>query len=81
MRAKQKYQIENFEQAVPTGTINGTNVTFTLPSEPVEPKAAILWVNAVPKVYGTHWSLSGVTITMVTAPQVGQSLFVWYQKK
>ena len=54
--------------AAVTGTINGSNVTFTLPWTPADPNTVILWLNQQPQLQGVHFTLSGVTVTYTTAP-------------
>ena len=63
---------------VPTGTINGSNVTFTLAQVPLENEAVDLFMDGLYLVEGTDYTLSSVTITMTTAPAVGQSLLAFY---
>jgi hypothetical protein len=66
---------------VPSGTINGSNVTFTLSFSPVSSDSLNLFLDRGMLELTTHYSISGVTITMVTAPAVGQSLYASYQYK
>ena len=65
-------------QAIPSGAINGTNVTFTLPSAPAYPSFLMLNLNGVTLTQGLAYTLSGVTITMATAPQIGDTLNAFY---
>ena len=71
----------NFEQEIPSGTVNGSNTAFTLSQTPYSAKAVILFVDAVPQVYTTNFTVSGTTITMVTAPAAGQTVYAWYLRK
>lgn len=69
-------------QEIPSGTVNGSTTVFTLANTPLS--------NSVVKVYqdgvlmeqgaGKDYTLSGSTITMLTAPALGQSLLVVYSK-
>ena len=63
---------------VPTGTIDGTNDTFTLASTPLH---MTLYLNGVTLLSGTAYTLSGATITMAPGyiPQVGDLFWaeVW----
>jgi hypothetical protein len=63
---------------VPSGTINGSNVTFTLANIPQENEAVQLYLDGLFLVEGVDYSLSSVTITMTTAPALGQSLRAAY---
>jgi hypothetical protein len=70
-----------FEQEVPSGTVNGSNVTFTLSGVPHSAKSVHLSVNGLDQRQTTDYSISGQTITMVVAPAAGQKLFAKYIKK
>lgn len=63
---------------IPIGTINGTNVTFTLAngSSPlgIPPIDVIVWKN-FPLIQGLGYSISGDTITYATAPVSGDSIY------
>jgi len=65
-------------QQVPTGTINGTNVTFTLAHEPQD-GVVVLTANGKGMQVPNDYSLSGQTITFVEAPQVGDDLWAVYE--
>lgn len=62
---------------VPTGTINGVNDTFTLTEAPDE---ILLIVNNAALVAGTHYTLSGLTITMNAdyIPETGWEMTAYY---
>lgn len=63
---------------VPSGSINGSNRTFTLPSAPVN--FLQLFLNGVLQLpNGTNYSITGSTITMNSAPHSGDQLFAVYQ--
>lgn len=51
-----------------SGTINGSNVTFTLTSTPTVPASLILTLNRQIQIQDTDYTLSGNTITYTTAP-------------
>lgn len=65
----------------PSGTINGSNVTFTLSLTPQENEAVHLFLDGLHLTLTTHYSISGTTITMVTAPVLGQELQAEYWQK
>jgi len=54
--------------AAVTGTIDGSNKTFTLPWTPADPASVTLWLNQQPYFYNVHFTLSGTTVTYGTAP-------------
>lgn len=60
----------------PSGTVNGSNVTFTLSFSPVAASLAVY----VDGILDTAYSLSTNTITFTTAPAVGQTVYAMYLK-
>lgn len=68
-----------FADEVPTGTINGTNTSFTLANNP-DPDASLeLELDGLTLVKDTHYTLSGTTVTLTSAPASGQTLFARYR--
>lgn len=66
------------DNEVPSGTINGSNVTFTLVSTPAT-NSLNLYKNGIRlKPGGADYTLSGNTITFVTAPPTGAVLLADY---
>lgn len=61
----------------PTGTVDGVNVTFTLPIPPDPADSLQLFYNGAYQTEGTDYTLSGSTITMVIAPSV--ALVAYYR--
>lgn len=55
---------------VPTGLVNGSNQVFTLAHSPAAGSATVYW-NGVLQTPTTQYSISGNTITFVTAPTSG----------
>jgi hypothetical protein len=75
-------QLSRFwKKAVPSGTVNGSNAVFTLPSEPLESDAVQVFLNGIYKEPTSEVSVSGTTITFVTAPAVGQTVSALYIEK
>lgn len=72
----------NFADAeVPGGTIDGTNVTFTLENAP-DPAASLqLFLNGELLDQGDDYTLSGATITFTGAdpPSGDDQLLAWYR--
>jgi len=62
----------------PSGTINGTNVTFTLANTPSNQISLYLNGQYMVPGAGEDYTLSGSTITMAAAPIVGDKLRVCY---
>lgn len=55
------------ENIVPTGTINGSNKTFTLPDTPASGTLRV-FADGVRQQVTTDYTLSGTTITFIVAP-------------
>lgn len=62
---------------VPTGTIDGSNVTFTLANTPISGSEEV-FVNGILQNVGggNDYTISGATITFNTAPQTGDIVLV-----
>jgi hypothetical protein len=72
----------NFADAeIPTGTINGTNVTFALAAAPNPVISLKLYKNGMLLQQPNDYTLSGSTITFVSAaaPQTGDSITAYYR--
>lgn len=67
-------------QETPSGTVNGSNQTFTLANTPTSNAAVLLWVDSVIQIQGTDYTIVGATITMTVAPATGQGLYAFYTK-
>ena len=63
---------------IPSGTVNGVNVTFTLAFAPIQ--IIRLELNGRPLRYTTDYTLSGTTLTLVVPPELGQELDITYTK-
>jgi len=62
---------------VPTGTINGVNKVFTLPTTPGN--VALFFLNGLlQQGGGVDYTLSGTTATWVVAPLTGDTLLAVY---
>ena len=64
----------------PSGTVNGTNVTFTLTYTPNPALSLDLYTNGVLQIAGTAFTLSGGTITYASGhiPQTGDIIICNY---
>lgn len=65
---------------VPSGTINGSNTAFTLANTPNVSATVQVFVNGVLQEVTAEYTISGATITMVSAPVAGQKIYVVYSK-
>lgn len=61
-----------------TGLINGSNTAFTLSATPAQASSVSVFVNGVRERLTTHYSLSGTTLTFVTAPATDDTIEVTY---
>jgi len=64
---------------VPSGTVNGSNTSFSLTYEPTSADSLSLYLDGILLELTTDYSISGTTITMVVAPAVGQKLYASFQ--
>lgn len=62
----------------PTGTINGVNTIFAVSQTPISSQFFSLYLDGVFQRLGTHFTRSGLAITMTTAPNFGQTLDAVY---
>jgi hypothetical protein len=69
-----------YVQETPSGTVNGTNATFTLANTPGSSNTVELNQDGIILIQGTDYTISGATITTTTAPALGQKLRAMYSK-
>ena len=81
MILKGKFLSNNFEQEIPSGAVNGSNVTFGLSSLPLSNKSVLVYLNGLLLIQGTHYTISNQTITFAGAPQLGQQVYATYFKR
>lgn len=69
------------DDETPTGTIDGSNDTFTLAHEPSPAESLLLFRNGVEQVAGTNFTLTGSTIVFASGatPRTGNLLRAWYR--
>jgi hypothetical protein len=72
-------QVSNIKKETPSGTINGSNATFTLTSTPVA-NSLLLFYNGLlmEEGAGNDYTISGTTITMLQVPETGSRLKAQY---
>lgn len=69
------------DKETPSGTINGANVTFTLANTPVAGSEHVYLNGILQEVgAGNDYTISGATITYLTAPLTGEKLKASYRK-
>jgi hypothetical protein len=77
-----QWQLLTFvDQETVAGTIDGTNTTFMLAHAPNPGGGLVLFRNGLAQMSGQDYTLSGTTISFVTAatPQLGDTLLAWYR--
>lgn len=68
------------DDETPSGTLNGTNGTFTLAHAPNPAASLELYLNGVLQIPGVNYTLSGTTITFLThVPASTSTLRAWYR--
>jgi len=69
------------DKEIPTGSINGSNVTFTLANTPIAGTEHV-YLNGVLQESGAgnDYTITGATITYLTAPLTGEKIRVSYRK-
>lgn len=69
------------DDETPSGTVNGANVTFTIANTPIAGSVKLFLNGVRLKVgAGNDYTISGATITMLTAPLTGEVLTADYRK-
>jgi hypothetical protein len=64
----------------PSGTVNGSTTAFTLANTPLSGTEEVFLNGVLQDSGGNDYSISGTTITFVTAPATGDKIRVNYQK-
>lgn len=67
------------KEETPSGTIDGSNTSFSLASVP-DSKTLVLSLDGLVQTRGTHYTISSSTITMTSAPNFGQDIYAVYRK-
>lgn len=80
-RVQADFLLKFWVDEVPSGTIDGTNVTFTIANEPSESAAVDVYKNGLRQEPTTHYSISGATITFVDPPAVASTILVSYVRR
>jgi hypothetical protein len=81
MKASNRFISEGFVEETPSGTVNGSNVTFTLSFTPDDSAGVNVYLNGILQRLTTNYTISGATLTFVSAPALAQDVFVKYTKK
>lgn len=69
------------DMETPSGTINGSNTAFTIANTPISGSVHVFLNGLLQKSGGGNdYTISGTTITFVTAPETGSTLLVSYRK-
>jgi hypothetical protein len=70
------------DQETPGGAVDGANVSFTIANAPQPAASLHLFRNGLLQRLGTDFTLSGATITFLTAstPQAGDTILASYRR-
>jgi hypothetical protein len=63
---------------VPSGLVNGVNVTFTLAHTPTYEANVVIQLDGGTQYNGVDYTVSGDTITFSVAPATGSTIFAYY---
>ena len=66
------------DNETPSGAINGINLTYTTSGVPI-PASLYVYYNGQLQRWGVDYTISGSTITMSFAPEIGSSLIISYR--
>jgi hypothetical protein len=80
-RISAEFLLKFWTLETPSGTVNGSNTVFTLAFTPVENDAVTVFLNGLFQRPTTDYSISGTTITFVTAPPVASDVRTSYIRK
>lgn len=64
----------------PSGSVNGSNVTFTLSGTPASAAVLVLRLDGLCLTPTADYTISGTTVTLSVAPATGQVLRATYSK-
>lgn len=75
-----RFIAKGWVQESASGSVNGTNPTFTISEAPREPDALMVFVDGLMRVRGTEYTFSGTTITFQSGhiPVTDQVVTVQY---
>lgn len=65
-------------QETPSGTVNGSNATFTTTYTPTSNAILSVYLNGLILTQGVDYTVSSSTITITAAPDIGQNVYVTY---
>ena len=67
----QEPSVGGYELLTISGTINGSNTSFTLNKAPATANHLMVIINGVLQIWGTGYTVSGTTLTTTSAPATG----------
>jgi len=67
------------DHEIPSGTINSSNTAFTIASTPIASSEQLYYEGQLMIGGGTHYTLSGTTLTMAFAPKTGTRIEIFYR--
>lgn len=70
--------VTNAYAEVPTGDVDGVNDTYTLVNTPADKDGVVVLLNGVTQYNGIDYTVTGDTITFITPPANGSTIFAYY---
>ena len=70
----QEPSVGGYELLTISGTINGSNTSFTLNKAPASANHLMVIINGVLQIWGTGYTVSGTTLTTTSAPATGSTM-------
>jgi hypothetical protein len=67
------------EDETPTGSVDGTNTSFSLANAPIPAISLKVYLNGLLQRYGIDYFLAGTEVTFVVAPSSGDNVRAWYR--
>ena len=76
-----KFFASAFKKEIPSGSINGSNTSFSLTYTPANSDSLLVFIDGILQNLTSDYSLSSNIITLVVAPAIGQSIYCFYLEK
>jgi hypothetical protein len=69
-----------YEQETPSGSIDGSNTSFTLAFTPTADSSVQIYLNGVFQEQTVDYTISGANLTFISAPSLGQRMKAVYTR-
>ncbi len=68
----------SYAQEIPTGTINGSNTSFTISQAIGNARGVAVFLNGLQRRYTSDFTITGTNIVFTFAPTAGSTVYIWY---